>query len=292
MPRCGIASTGERADLPKELSSALGSVKSVLHSVKRNLRNPLAVYTALAVAGTALVIVAVAPLTSTVVQRWSERDVELRSRLVFNSIRDQVATSLAFATGADLVPFFESLTEDERLLALGYCGEGGVLEHATKHMPKGIACPRPDRTKGGTFARVYEDGQRMLVGAFPLNVASTRGDLIILHDLSFVDERTSRARLYTAVAIVAIISGIGLLALASVLGVLRVWSETARSAIADARRGLEPRAQSATGCPCRTRCAPCSGSSATTAARATGCRCNGRRRPSAGCWRSACRGPR
>ena len=200
-------------------------------------------------AGTALVIVAVAPLTSTVVQRWSERDVELRSRLVFNSIRDQVATSLAFATGADLVPFFESLTEDEWLLALGYCGEGGVLEHATKHMPKGIACPRLDRTKGGTFARVYEGGQRILVGAFPLNVASTRGDLIILHDLTFVDERTSRARLYTAVAIVAIIFGTGLLALASVLGVLRVWSKTARSAIADARRGLQPRPQSGNGLP-------------------------------------------
>jgi len=230
-------------------SSALGSVRSALGSVKRNLRNPIAVYAGLVVAGTALVILAVAPLTSTVVQRWSERDVELRSRLVFNSIRDQVSTSLAFATGADLVPFFERLTEDERLLALGYCGESGQLEHATKHMPKGVACPRPDRTKGGTFARVYEGGQRLLVGAFPLSVGATRGDLIILHDLGFVDERTSRARLYTAVAILAIIFGTGLLALASVLGVLRAWSETVRSAIADARRGLEPRAQPSNGLP-------------------------------------------
>jgi trehalose 6-phosphate synthase len=229
--------------------SALGSVKRVLVSVKRNLRNPLALYTALAVAGTALVILAVAPVTSTVVQRWSERDVELRTRLIFNSIRDQVSTSLAFATGADLVPFFERLTEDERLTALGYCGEEGLLQHATKHMPKGIACPRADRTKSGTFARVYEDGQRLLVGVFPLSVGATRGDLIILHDLGFVDERTSRARLYTVVAIVTIIFGIGLLALASVLGVLRAWSETVRSAIADARRGLEPSAQPASGLP-------------------------------------------
>ncbi len=232
-----------------EPSSALGSVKSVLASVKRNLRNPLAVYTALAVAGTVLVILAVAPVTSALVQRWSERDVELRTRLVFNSIRDQVATSLAFATGADLVPFFERLTEDERLLALGYCGESGRLEHATKHMLKGVACPRPERTKGATFARVYEGGQRLLVGAFPLSAGSTRGDLIILHDLGFVDERTARARLYTAVAIVTIIFGIGLVALASVLGVLRAWSETVRSAIADTRRGLEPKAQASNGLP-------------------------------------------
>ncbi len=232
-----------------ELSSALGSVRSVLVSVKRNLRNPLAVYTALALAGMALVILAVAPVTSTVVQRWSERDVELRSHLVFNSIQDQVTVSLAFATGADLVPFFERLTEDERLMAVGYCGEGGRLEHATKHMPKSVTCPGPDRAKGGTFARIYEGGQRLLVGAFPVSVASTRGDLIILHDLSFVDERASRARLFTAIAIVTVILGIGLLALASVLGVLRAWSETVRTAIADARRGLEPRSRAPNGLP-------------------------------------------
>jgi trehalose 6-phosphate synthase len=213
------------------------------------LRNPLAVYMALAVAGTALVILAVAPLTSAVVQRWSERDVEMRTRLIFNSIRDQVATSLTFATGADLVPFFERLTEDERLTALGYCDAEGRLQYATKHMPKSVACPRPDRTKGGTFNRVYEGAQRLLVGAFPLSVGGTRGDLIVLHDLGFVDERALRARLYTALAIVTIIFGIGLLALASVLGVLRAWSETVRSAVADARRGLEPKAQASNGLP-------------------------------------------
>jgi trehalose 6-phosphate synthase len=173
----------------------------------------------------------------------------MRTRLIFNSIRDQVATSLTFATGADLVPFFERLTEDERLTALGYCDAEGRLQYATKHMPKSVACPRPDRTKGGTFNRVYEGAQRLLVGAFPLSVGGTRGDLIVLHDLGFVDERALRARLYTALAIVTIIFGIGLLALASVLGVLRAWSETVRSAVADARRGLEPKAQASNGLP-------------------------------------------
>src|SRR5262245_15774269 len=163
-------------------------VSSAARSVARYLRNPLAVYAALAVVGTALVILAVAPLASAVVQRWSERDVELRSRLVFNSIRDQVAAGIT-AAGANLVPFFERLTEDERLLALGYCAEGGQLQHATEHMPKSVSCPDPARSKGGTFTTVYDRGQRLLVGAFPLSAGATRGDLIILHDLGFVDER-------------------------------------------------------------------------------------------------------
>jgi trehalose 6-phosphate synthase len=223
-------------------------ISSAARSVARYLRTPLAVYAALAVAGTALVILAVAPLASAVVQRWSERDVELRSRLVFNSIRDQVAAGIT-AAGANLVPFFERLTEDERLLALGYCAEGGQLQHATEHMPKSVNCPDPARSKGGTFTTVYDRGQRLLVGAFPLPAGTMRGDLIILHDLGFVDERTSRARFYAAVAAVAIILGIGLLALASVLGVLRAWSQTVRAAMVDLRRGLEPKAAPSNGLP-------------------------------------------
>jgi trehalose 6-phosphate synthase len=213
--------------------------------VKRNLRNPIAVYVILAVAGAGLVVLAVAPLTSVVVQRWSERDVELRSRLVFNSIRDQVAAGLASAAGIDLVPFFERLTEDERLLALGFCSENGRLEHATARMPRSVTCPDASRKKGRTFTTVYDDGNRLLVGAFPMSAGAVRGDLIILHDLSFVDERASSARLYAGIAALAVILGIGLLALASVLGVLRMWSQTLRSALGEARVGQEPRPPSA-----------------------------------------------
>jgi trehalose 6-phosphate synthase len=208
--------------------------------VTRNLRNPLAIYAGLAAAGTALVLLAIAPMTSAVVQRWSERDVELRSRLVFNSIKDQVAAGLATVGEASLVSFFERLTEDERLLALGYCGEDGRLEHATAQMPKRVTCPRPAITKGGTFMTIYDSGQRLLMGTFPLSVATKRGDVIILHDLGFVDERVSRARFYVAIAVITIILGIGLLAAASVLAVLRAWSQTVRSAMAYAPRHVGP----------------------------------------------------
>jgi trehalose 6-phosphate synthase len=217
--------------------------------IKRNLRNPLVVYLALAVAGMALVTVAIAPLTGAMVQRWSERDVELRTRLLFNSIRDQVSAGLATTSDAGLVAFFERLTEDERLVALGYCNDAGGLEHATAHMPAKVSCPRPGRAKGSTFTTVYESGQHLLVGAFPLGAGTARGDLLILHDLGFVDERAARARFYAATAVVTVILGIGLLALASVLGLLRVWSQTVRSALIDARRGLEPEAPRPNGLP-------------------------------------------
>ncbi|HEX5999809.1 MAG TPA: trehalose-6-phosphate synthase, partial [Hyphomicrobiaceae bacterium] len=215
-------------------------LSSAIRFVKPNLRNPLAMYVALAVLGAALVALVVAPLASTVVQRWAQRDVELRSRLLFNSIKDQVAAGLAVAEGHDLVTFLERLTDDERLQALGFCSEGGELQHATEDMPKTATCPDPVRSKGKTFTTVTADGHRFLMGAFPLSAGGTRGRLVILHDLSFIDARAARARLYAVIAAIALMLGVGLLALASVLGVLRAWSQTVRLAVADARRGLEP----------------------------------------------------
>jgi trehalose 6-phosphate synthase len=204
--------------------------------LQRYVRNPVAFYAALALAGTALIILAIVPLTATVVERWSQRDVELRSRLVFNSIRDQIASGLATSARVNLVPFFERLAEDERLLALGFCSENGRLEYATQRMPASITCSAVARTKVDTFMTAFDGGHRLLVGAFPLATGSVRGHLIVLHDLSFVDERASTARFYSAIALVGVILGVGLLASAAVLGVLRGWSQVVRAAIADAQR--------------------------------------------------------
>src|SRR5689334_24028523 len=98
----------------------------------------------------ALIILTVAPLASKVVQRWSQRDVELRSRLVFNSIRDQVVSGLATSDGAHLLAFFDRIAEDERLLAFGFCSEAGQLLHATKRLPPSVECTSVARSKNDT----------------------------------------------------------------------------------------------------------------------------------------------
>lgn len=226
--------------IPQMHTSAFAS------SAKRYLRNPIVIYAALALAGTALIIAAMAPLASTVVERWSQHDVELRSRLVFTSIRDQVAAGLASASTGTLLPFFERIAADERLLALGFCDEAGQLANATKRMPGSIRCSSVARTKIDTFATVFDGGHRLLVSAFPMTAGPVRGHLIVLHDLSFIDERAWKARLYAAIALVGVIAGIGLLATAIVMAVLRSWSQVVvRSAIGDGRGDVEPGARHA-----------------------------------------------
>ena len=201
------------------------------------MRNPLVRYGALAVAAAGIMIVALASLASVLVEGWSQRDIELRTGLVFRSIRDQVTAGIAAKPGFDLIPFFERLAEDERILALGFCPEQGPLQFATKLLPKSITCDTVKRGKTDTFTIVSEAGRRIHVSAFPITAGTVTGHLVLLHDLAYIDERAKEARFFSVLALVGVAAGFGLLATAIVLGLMRAWARSIRSAIVDAQHG-------------------------------------------------------
>src|SRR5262245_47091895 len=101
-----------------------------------SLRHPLIKYAATGVAAILLIIITVTPLMTAIVEGWSRRDVELRSRLVFRSIEDRVANAISVAGSSELTRYFEHLAEDEKLVAVGFCDESGKLTNATKLLPK------------------------------------------------------------------------------------------------------------------------------------------------------------
>ena len=200
-------------------------------------RNPLARYAALALAAALIMIAALAPLASVMVEGWSQRDIELRARLVFRSIRDQVAMGIAVKQDFDLIPFFERMAEDERIQALGFCTNQGQLRYATRLLPKPVTCQTIKRDKSDTFATVADAGKRIHVSAFPITAGTITGHLLVLHDLSYIDERARDARRYSVLALIGVIMGIGLLATAIVLGLMRGWTRSIRSAIVHAQAG-------------------------------------------------------
>lgn len=181
-----------------------------------------------------LIIGTLAPLTSTLVDSWSRRDVNLRSRLVFRSIRNQVSSGLAATPFVDPVPFFEQLAEDERLIGLGFCDQTGSLVYTTRALPAGISCKRLPLAKTDTFATISGPSDRFHVGILPFSAGPASGHLLIIHDLSFVDARAAKARLYAVLAVVGIVSGFGLLGSALVLALLRGWASFLRYAIGQA----------------------------------------------------------
>jgi trehalose 6-phosphate synthase len=203
--------------------------------VNRLIQNPLARYAFLGLLAAGMVIAALTLLAVVMVEDWSQRDIDLRSRLGFRSIRDQVAMAMTAKPDIDLAHVFELITEDERILALGFCTAQGQLRDATKEFPKSVTCDSVRRTKSSTFATVTDAGRRLHISSFPITVAASTGHLLVLHDLVYIEERTSEARLYTLLALVGVTSGLGLLATAIVLALMRAWTRSIRGALAGVR---------------------------------------------------------
>jgi trehalose 6-phosphate synthase len=204
------------------------------------LRNPLVRYVALALAAAFIMIAALSPLASIMVEEWSQRDIELRSQLVFRSIRDQVASGIAAKPDFDPLPFFERLAEDERILALGFCTSQGQLRYATNLLPKPVTCESLKLDKTETFKIVTNAGRRIHVGAFPITTGTVTGHLLVLHDLTYADARAKQARFYSVLALVGVAAGLGLLATSIMLALMRGWTRSIRTAILDVQHG-EPR---------------------------------------------------
>jgi trehalose 6-phosphate synthase len=141
-------------------------------------------------------VAALVPLTNGIIEQWARRDVELRSQLVVNSIRDRVEREMTDRPEA-LGTFFERLTSDERILAVGLCEPDGRIRVATARMPSGVDCRLEGTNPAPRFVRTRFAGERVLVGVFPL-AGSRPANLVVLHELAFVADRIGEARWYLA----------------------------------------------------------------------------------------------
>ena len=95
------------------------------------LRRPMFRYAGIGVIAIALIVLAAMPLVTAIVEGWSRRDVELRSRLVFRSIEDRVANAISVGGQSELVPYLERLAEDGKLIGLGFCDAAGKIHYST-----------------------------------------------------------------------------------------------------------------------------------------------------------------
>jgi trehalose 6-phosphate synthase len=182
-------------------------------------------------------IFAVAPFVSTLVEQWARRDVELRSILVFNSVRDELANLLAVGATAQIDNLFDRLALDERLVAAGFCDSDGSLRYRSKLMPANYSCEKVARTARPSFSAIVSDERSLVASSFPITTGKVGGHLILLHDLTFAEQRSAQARTWITIAL----AGVALIgaALASILALLivRRWLQSIRRAIDDVKAG-------------------------------------------------------
>ena len=180
---------------------------------------------------------AVAPFSKRLIEQWSRSDVEARSRLVYNAIQNPVVRAIADNDTSRLSLVFENVALDDRILAVGLCDETGRLVSPTKLMPATFSCDKVARSEAESFSTIVNDGRRILVGAFPIVPRSQKTYLVILHDLSFIDARSTEAQGFIVATLAGVAITIAGVAVVFVVVMLRDWMNSLRRAVEEIRSG-------------------------------------------------------
>jgi len=205
--------------------------------------NRLQRFLAYGVIGIALLVVLtliVAPFSRSLVEQWARQDVELRSRLAYTSTQGSVVRAVADGDTQRLSMILQGVAEDERILGVALCDESGMLQGATRLMPRTFSCTQVARSNAESFATIISEGRRLLVGSFPIATRDAQRYMVILNDLSFIEERSGEAQNF----VVATLLGVAIIvaAVAAILAAvfMRSLMSSLRQALRDIRTGRAP----------------------------------------------------
>ncbi|MBK7292867.1 MAG: trehalose-6-phosphate synthase [Holophagaceae bacterium] len=139
----------------------------------------------------------IAPLVDQLTLRWFIRDLDSRSTLIANTIQEPLLEQLAAGKRAKTEEFFNRITQDERLFALGYCASptGDLL--ASRSLPAEIRCGDLNRWQQPQGHLLPSTHGPLHVTVRPMaSAASPDGRLVLVHDMSFITRRTEETKRY------------------------------------------------------------------------------------------------
>ena len=120
---------------------------------RRRLTN-IGSYVLAGVALLGLLTLALAPLSRSLVEQWSRRDVESRARLAAHSIEGPLSRAVIDNDRARLTDIMAAVTQDDRIVAVALCGDARRPYAATAGLPRAFACDRVARAEGESFSDI------------------------------------------------------------------------------------------------------------------------------------------
>lgn len=138
-----------------------------------------------------LIAYALVPLVDNLTLQWFKKDLNLRAQLIARSIDNTIAQIEFSKVSISIVPIFEDFAKDERLLAIGFCNTSKILEFKSSRFPSEIFCGET----GDAFHDLKEGPVHVYNYKLTTNTFLT-GDLIIIHDMSFVKRRSETSKYY------------------------------------------------------------------------------------------------
>jgi len=142
------------------------------------------------------------PVMDRLTLRWFARDLNLRGVLVTNALSDSIVQAMDDPKGIRLQTIFNRAVQDERLVALGLCAPDGVLLRRVGAFPASLDCTTAREIAQRPNPQLPLEGGAVHVGFHAVSADSGAvGNLILLHDLSFIDRRSQDTRQYLMVLI-------------------------------------------------------------------------------------------
>ncbi|HET8538851.1 MAG TPA: trehalose-6-phosphate synthase [Anaeromyxobacter sp.] len=148
---------------------------------------------------------------------WFERDVSLRARLVASGARDALAAHLGAGDRRKLGAVLVDIARDDRVLAAAVCSPSMRTQARTGAVPERYACEALQARGIGEVPPagldLFEepDGGLVHVAVVPvLDEERVVGQLVVVHDLSFVTRREAAMRRFTvgAFGLVALLASV------------------------------------------------------------------------------------
>lgn len=152
---------------------------------------------------------AVIPLVDTLTLKWFVRDIEIRVQLIAGAMEGPITELIASESKAEskakLMAYFQRIIKDERLFAIGLCDRNNQLTYKTQTYPDSVPCEGAAAVSAGETALVRLAQGAVHVAAVGLEAGGrSLGRLMLIHDMSWVERRSSATKWYLFYLFVAI----------------------------------------------------------------------------------------
>ncbi|HAX92207.1 MAG TPA: trehalose-6-phosphate synthase [Rhodospirillaceae bacterium] len=175
------------------------------------------------------------PLAESLVSRWFQKDVEMRSELIFQSV-EYTITDL-WNQGKRIGSYkklFDNIARDERVLGVGLCSPDGQLITKSAQWPPNISCPVNLLTSEPAHNALKLEKGSVLSSSFQLPVMDAmKPNFVVLHDLSFATQREGQTRYYLIGFLIIVSCVAGFVTLLTARMVMKGWIGKLRLTLSD-----------------------------------------------------------
>src|SRR5690242_10868818 len=145
----------------------------------------------------ATIAYAVVPLADKLTFQWFVRDLDARGALIAQSAQEPLSDLMRDPKGAraGVLRYFQRIMLGHRIFAFVFSARSGRLEYASPGFPQPVHCP-PAANQARSWVLNLQDGP-LHVSANPISAdTGLLGDLVIVHDMSFVERRSADTKKY------------------------------------------------------------------------------------------------